>query len=268
MKYINSNCFDTMKQFKDGELKCIVTDPPYGIDFHGKYDPDTKWDKIDDYETFIRQFLTEVKRVLSDDGVLWMCMGVTQLPTVFKVIKEVGLVNQYDKWKILSRAKGRGSKKKLKSVREEVLCITKTPKCKFNESEWVDRGVNPFCGEGKPRGWALDVATGTRVRWDGIGNIMHFSTPYYLGVGEKMIHSCQKPLLMWIYLIMCSTDKGDTVFDPFAGSFSSGVAAKLCDRDYIGCELDSDMYDKAMKWIDSIDNPTEKVKAVLKEYIN
>lgn len=35
--------------------------------------------------------------------------------------------------------------------------------------------------------------------------------------------------------MMCSK-KGDLVFDPFAGSCASGVAAKIIGRDYIGCE--------------------------------
>lgn len=267
INYINSDCFEAMAKMKDKSVDCIVTDPPYGIDFHGKYDPDTEWDKIDNYDDFIYKVLIELKRILKDDGIIWMCMGITQLPTLLTQAGKAGLICNYDKWLVYSRAKGRGSKKKLKSIREEVVCFTKSSKFVFDEKEWIDQGVTPFLTDDKPRGWKLDVAKAERVRWDGKGDVLHFSAPYYLGVGEKMIHSCQKPLLLWLKLIMSSTKENDLVFDPFAGSFSSGIACLLSGRNFEGCELDKDMYEKALQWKDLVEHPTEKVENVLNSYI-
>ena len=105
-----------------------------------------------------------------------------------------------------------------------------------------------------------------RVRFSGVGNIGHFSMPYHLGVGEKMIHSCQKPLLFWTQFIMMSSDKGQTVFDPFMGSGSSGIASMMCDRNYIGCEIDTDMYNKACEWLHKC-KTDKKTKDKLEEYI-
>ena len=34
-EFFNVDCFETMKSMKDGSVKLIVTDPPYGIDFKG-----------------------------------------------------------------------------------------------------------------------------------------------------------------------------------------------------------------------------------------
>ena len=84
--------------------KLIVTDPPYGIGFNG-VTSDTSWDNID-YESFITMFLTESKRILADDGTLWMCCGRTQIPTVFKVIEKVGLHCNLDNWLTYARQKG------------------------------------------------------------------------------------------------------------------------------------------------------------------
>jgi site-specific DNA-methyltransferase (adenine-specific) len=61
---------------------------------------------------------------------------------------------------------------------------------------------------------------------------------------------------------MLSSRPGDEVFDPFAGSGSSGVAATLCGRNWIGCELDNAMYEKANNWLNNIDYE------LAKEYIN
>lgn len=60
---------------------------------------------------------------------------------------------------------------------------------------------------------------------------------------------------------MISSDKDDVVFDPFSGSCSSGIACSVCGRNYIGCEIDKDMYDKANEWLNNYD------KELVKEYI-
>lgn len=58
--------------------------------------------------------------------------------------------------------------------------------------------------------------------------------------GESGLHLAQKPLSLMRVLIELTTQKGQTVLDPFCGSGSTLVAAKACGRDYIGFELDPD----------------------------
>ena len=115
--------------------------------------------------------------------------------------------------------------------------------------------------DGKPRGWFLDQTTGMRVRWSGVGNVLAFTSPFFKSKFEKQIHSTQKPILLFCELIMLSSKPGDLVFDPFAGSGASGVAAQMCDRNYLGCELDEEMWSKAEQWLTNYD------KELAKEYI-
>ena len=125
--FANIDCFEYMRNFvQDNSIQLIVTDPPYGIGFDG-VTSDTSWDKLD-YEAFLAKFLTEVKRILTDDGTLWMCCGRTQIPTVFRVIEKVGLKCNLENWLTYARQKGRGASKKLKSQAEEILHITKSNK--------------------------------------------------------------------------------------------------------------------------------------------
>ena len=49
-------------------------------------------------------------------------------------------------------------------------------------------------------------------------------------------HPTQKPLRLLYRIIMASTDQGDIVLDPFAGSSTTGIAANLLGRKFIGFE--------------------------------
>ena len=50
----------------------------------------------------------------------------------------------------------------------------------------------------------------------------------------------QKPLRLLYRIILASTNEGDTVLDPFSGSGTTGIAANLLSRKYIGIEQDQD----------------------------
>lgn len=115
--------------------------------------------------------------------------------------------------------------------------------------EYLREVVIPYVKDGKPRGWFLDQNDGIRKRWSGVGNVLCFTSPFFKNRFEPQIHSTQKPFLLFTELIMLSSNPGDLVFDPFAGSGCSGVAANCCGRDWIGCEIDPDMYAKANNWI-------------------
>ncbi len=58
-------------------------------------------------------------------------------------------------------------------------------------------------------------------------------------------HPAQKPVRLLSHLIKIGSDPGDVVFDPFMGVGSTGVAAKLCGRKFVGCEIDSVYYKAA-----------------------
>ena len=248
----NMDCFMMMKTMKEKSIPLIVTDPPYGIDFRGETS-DTSWDSMDDYQGFITEFLREAKRVLTDDGTIWMFCARTKIPEVFRAVKDAGLQCNLDNWMTYARQKGRGSKHKLKSQAEEVLHITKGDKYRFNAVEYLRECVIPYVKDGKPRGWFIDQSTGERLRWSGGGNVLCFTSPFFKSKFERQIHSTQKPVLLMAELIMLSSLPGDTVFDPFSGSGSCAVATELTGRKFIGCEVDTEMYNKSQEWLENID---------------
>jgi DNA modification methylase len=255
----NENCFDTFQNIPDSSIDTIVTDPPYGISFSDTHSNVSDWDNLSDsdYRTLLENFLTECSRVLRPHGQGWMFFAPTKIDTivsVFKAFEKQGLIQRnLENWLIYARNKGRGSTKKLKSLREDIIHFSKGKYDIWNYVEYYRRVLCPYVKDGKPRGWAVDITTGEPARFTGAGNVLYFSAPNYTSKFEKMIHSCQKPVLLNAMLIMLSTKKGDTVLDPFMGSGSSGVAAVLCDRNYIGVEAEPEVYDKAKNWISHID---------------
>ena len=51
-------------------------------------------------------------------------------------------------------------------------------------------------------------------------------------------HPTQKPLKLLDRIVLSSTNPGDVVLDPFCGSSTTGVAAILNNRKFIGIDLD------------------------------
>ena len=66
------------------------------------------------------------------------------------------------------------------------------------------------------------------------------------GVGNK-IHPTQKPVELLQYFVELLTNENDTVLDTFAGSGSTGLACKECNRNAILIEQDPKMYKKMAK---------------------
>ena len=55
-------------------------------------------------------------------------------------------------------------------------------------------------------------------------------------------HKSQKPINLMLELVERYTREGDTIFDPFMGSGTTGVAAVQLGRNFIGCEIDPDYF--------------------------
>lgn len=69
-------------------------------------------------------------------------------------------------------------------------------------------------------------------------------TFYYSPMQIKdRIHSCQKPIELYSWILDNYAKEGDKIFDPFLGSGSSRIAAYMKGFDFVACELDKEYYD-------------------------
>lgn len=71
--------------------------------------------------------------------------------------------------------------------------------------------------------------------------------------GKKEICPTQKNLSLFKELLLDNTNENDIVFDPCAGSFTTGIACKELNRNCIGCEIYKDYYNKAKNRINTLE---------------
>jgi DNA modification methylase len=104
-----------------------------------------------------------------------------------------------------------------------------------------------------------DIATCWKFTWEliqvgGFGKLNGKRDPsvlrFEIGPSSMPDHPTQKPVRLMEYLITKLTKPGDTVFDPFMGSGTTGVACINTGRNFIGCEIDSGYFDIARKRIE------------------
>jgi modification methylase len=85
--------------------------------------------------------------------------------------------------------------------------------------------------------WYFPLCTGTERLKDSKG---------------KKLHSTQKPLALLERVIQASTNEDDIVLDPFCGTGTTGVAAKLCGRLYILIDSDGRYVKGARQRLDDL----------------
>jgi site-specific DNA-methyltransferase (adenine-specific) len=66
-------------------------------------------------------------------------------------------------------------------------------------------------------------------------------------------HPTQKPENLLKRIILASTNKGDTVLDPFTGSSTTGLASHLFGRKFIGIDLEKEYLDLSIKRFEELD---------------
>lgn len=69
---------------------------------------------------------------------------------------------------------------------------------------------------------------------------------------EIKIHEAQKPLDLIQYLITLTTRENQIILDPFMGSGTTAVAAKLLNRQFIGFEINSSYYKQATERLNNV----------------
>ena len=86
---------------------------------------------------------------------------------------------------------------------------------------------------------------------------------------ETKIHEAQKPLDLIEYLIKLTTQENQLILDPFMGSGTTAVAAKMLRRNFIGFETNPKYHLQSLERIESItNNPDENIPLFQQTLLN
>ena len=219
MKTFNEDCFAFMNRFEKESVDCIITDPPYGINFQN-----ISWDKNVD---FLPAFYQQAFEILKPSGTLIMFTGWSSLCQTLNYNTKFTLQNIicYD------RIKGRGAKYNFVSTREEILFFSKSEKYTFNVLQSTI----------KKKTGGLGLKNGKECRT--LSNVWSDISPIVPWSKERSGHPTQKPVQLMERIVNVFTNRGDLIIDPFMGSGSTLVAAKKLERNYSGCDINREYFE-------------------------
>lgn len=231
-KFYNADFFTAAKYFPEKSVDLVVADPPYNLrkDYGGEV---FNRKKTAEYEEFTRKWLSEAKRLLKDTGSIYVCCDWQTSLIVGRILPEFFTVRNRITWQ---REKGRGAKKNWKNSMEDIWFCTVSDEYTFNLNAVKIRKkvIAPYRENGVPKDWREEKEGNFRMTcpsnfWDDI------TVPFW-SMKENTAHPTQKPEKLTAKLILASSGKGDTVFDPFAGSGTTAVTAKKLGRHFTAVE--------------------------------
>jgi site-specific DNA-methyltransferase (adenine-specific) len=125
---------------------------------------------------------------------------------------------------------------------------------------WVRWSMPQLSGDRPPQGFehVLCFHPKGRKHWNGPGNLTHLA---HLALRGEEKHKCEKPLDQALDIVSFFSDVGESIFDPFAGNGTFGLACRLLGRNYVGIELDQEWAARAQARIGGAitDRDTERV---------
>ena len=233
----NQDCLDYLKTLSDESVDMVLTDPPYFIGFDGGKGWDKQWKNEYDYLDWCSQWTQQCVRVLKPNRML-IVWGTLKTDTFLRYKLETS-----DKFPILTGQNeiiwsynwGGRSKNNFARKHEYAWCWSKGKEFLFNDSEIrVERKVKKNLRTGQ------DYSQGTipTCIWE---KNNHTTSKEFCGW-----HPTTKNLEVLERMIRAYTNPGDTVLDIFMGSGSTAIAAKMSERNYVGCEKDEDYYNQSL----------------------
>lgn len=236
-KIICGNIFDTLDLLPDNFVDLLFIDPPYNL---YKIFNTGKFKEMDDikYEEWIDSWLSKILRLLKKNASVYICADWKSSNAVYNAAKKYFKIQNRITWE---REKGRGSKTNWKNCTEDIWYCTFTDKYTFNlDDVKIKRKVlAPYkTNDGKPKDWESSEEGKDNFRITHPSNIWTDITVPFWSMPENTEHPTQKPEKLLAKIILASSNKGDFVFDPFAGSGTTLAVAKKLERNFAGIEID------------------------------
>lgn len=276
------DCLVRLKEINEESVDLIYLDPPFFTqktlkqktrDNEKEYSFDDKWENIDEYRLYIQERLVECKRVLKKTGSIFLHCDKLASHHLRLALDDVFGVDNFQSEIIWTYKRWSNSKKGLLNNHQNIYFYSKTEHFKFNtiytdysettniDNNLQDRVRNKHGKTEYKKNENGEVVLGKPKKGVPMSNV--WDIPYLNpSATERVGYPTQKPILLLERIIDLVTDEGDVVLDPFMGSGTTLVAAKLKNRKYIGIDKSADAIDLAKR---RLEKPIKTESMLLKK---
>ena len=235
-RIIIGDCIEALSRLPDRSVDLVFADPPYNLQLGGdlhrpdnsKVDAvDDAWDRFDSfaaYDAFTKAWMAECRRVLKDDGALWVIGSYHNIFRVGATLQDLGfwVLNDVVWRKTNPMPNFKGTR--FTNAHETLIWAAKSRgqrRYTFNyDALKVANDDLQMRSD-----WTMPLCTGEERVKDALGN---------------KAHPTQKPEALLHRVLLSSTKPGDVVLDPFFGTGTTGAAAKRLGRHWIGIERETE----------------------------
>ncbi len=217
----------------DNSIDLIFADPPYNIgkDFNGRKD---RWVSDEAYHKWCYEWIDLCIAKLKSNGSMYLMTSTQNMPFLDIYVRQKMTVLSRIVWSYDSS--GVQAKKFYGSMYEPILFAVKDKNdYTFNANEIL---VEAKTGAVRK---LIDYRKAVPTFYNSKkvpGNVWNLPRVRYR-MDEYETHPTQKPEKLLERIIVASSNEGDTVLDPFAGTFTSCYVAQLLKRKSVGIEIDS-----------------------------
>ncbi len=255
----NEDCLKVLERMPDESVDMIYLDPPFFTQKKQKlcssagrqYEFSDVWESRQDYIEYMRIRLIEMRRVLKATGNIFLHCDTSASCYLRVLLDEIFGENNFESEIIWTYKRWSNSRKGLLPNHQTILYYRKSKNNKFNilfgdyspttnidqilqDRERTAEGKAVYKRDSSGEIIASKEKKGVPVSdvWD-----IPFLNPK---AKERTGYPTQKPIELLDRIIKISTDEGDLVLDPFCGSGTTLVSAKMLNRQYIGIDINKD----------------------------
>lgn len=254
-KLYHANCLDLLAELPKDSVDMVFADPPYLLSnggftvCAGRRVSVNKggWDKSSGLKkdfAFYLEWIKAVKHILKPQGTIW-------ISGTYHSIYQCGFALQVAGYHILNditwfkpNASPNLSCRYFTASHETLIWARKDKKARHTFNYDLMKNGN----------WSEDQLKkpGLQMR-----SVWAIGTPKNI---EKKFgkHPTQKPEDLLKRIVLASTNKGDLILDPFTGSSTTGIAAYLLGRNFIGIDTDSKFLDLSIGRLEELDKNLNK----------
>lgn len=264
-KIYHGNCVEKLKEIEANKVDLIYFDPPFftqrkhslnNKDNSKTYEFDDKYNSIQEYLELVENVLQESKRVLKNTGSVFLHCDKTASHNIRVVMDKVFGRENFQSEIIWSYKRWSNAKKGLLNAHQVIFFYSKTQDFKFNtlytdysattnlDQILQDRERNENGKSVYKKDENGNVILGKEKKGVPLSDV--WEIPYLNPKAkERTGYPTQKPVLLLNQILNIVTDEGDLVVDPFCGSGTTCVSAKLLKRQFIGIDISKDAVELA-----------------------